>query len=192
MNNYFWYEKPSVLLDNYNIIVPSKIYTYEQNLNAIVRFAIILSLFCAIMEDNVEYLYLPIMSLLLTYFIYKCNKKEFFKNYKETVIKPTEENPVMNPTYFDYGNGKPLPIPDKTITNKMIDEKILKNTYFDPGDTASQHLLQRNYYTIPSNDKQGELAKKLWDSPSCKKGDTEYCVMTLPSRGSGTLSSPHT
>ena len=105
--------------------------------------------------------------------------------------KPTEENPVMNPTYFDYGNGKPLPIPDKTFTNDMIDNHILKDTYYDPGDTASKHLLQRNYYTVPSNDKQGELAKKLWESPMCKKGDTEYCIMTLPPRGSGTLSSPH-
>ena len=61
MNNYFWYDKPSILLDNYNIIVPSKIYTYEQNLNAIVRFTIILSLFCAIMENDVEYLYLIII-----------------------------------------------------------------------------------------------------------------------------------
>ena len=191
MNNYFWYEKPSVLLENCNNIIPSKLNTFKQNLNATVRFTIILSLFCTIVDNNVEYLYLIPTSLLLTLFMYKSNTKEFFKNYKETVIKPTEENPVMNPTYFDYGNGKPLPIPDKSITNKMIDEKILKDTYFDPGDTASQHLLQRNYYTIPSNDKQGELAKKLWESPSCKKGDTEYCVMTLPSRGSGTLASPY-
>ena len=168
MNNYFWYEKPSVLLENCNNIIPSKLNTFKQNLNATVRFTIILSLFCTIVDNNVEYLYLIPTSLLLTLFMYKSNTK-IFKNYKETVIKPTEENPVMNPTYFDYGNGKPLPIPDKSITNKMIDEKILKDTYFDPGDTASQHLLQRNYYTIPSNDKQGELAKKLWDGPSCKR-----------------------
>tara|TARA_B100000575_G_C23068494_1_gene615368 strand:+ start:593 stop:1165 length:573 start_codon:yes stop_codon:yes gene_type:complete len=182
MNNYFWYEKPSILLENFFIIIPSNKYTFKQNLNSIVRFVTILSILCYIVDDNENYLYLIPLCLLITYLIYKYNIKEFFQNYEETVIKPTKENPVMNPTYFDYGNGKPLPIPDKTVTNKMIDDKILNNTYYDPGDTASQHLLQRNYYTIPSNDKQGELAKKLWDYPGCKKGDTEYCTMTLPSK----------
>ena len=183
MNNYFWYEKPSILLENVFDIIPSKKYTFNRNLNVQTRFMIILSMACYIIDNNSDYLYLIPLTFLATYIQYKSNTKEYFKNYKETVIKPTEGNPVMNPTYFDYGNGKPLPIPDKTITNKIIDEKILKDTYFDPGDTASQHLLQRNYYTVPSNDKQGEFAKKLWESPGCKKGDTEYCVMTLPSRG---------
>ena len=191
MDDHFWYEKSSILLENYCKIIPSKIYTFNQNLNAIVRFVTILSLGCAIIENDVEYLYLIPLSLLGTLFIYKQYIKENYTNYKENIIKPTIKNPVMNPTYFDYGNGTSLPIPDKKVTNKMIDEHIIKNTYYDPGDTASKHLLQRNYYTIPSNDKQGELAKALWESPVCKKGDTEYCIMELPSRGSGTLSSPH-
>ena len=191
MNNYFWYEKPTVLFENYFIIIPSKSYTLKTNLNAMVRFAIILSILCSFFENDITYLYLIPISLLFTFIVYKNNIKEHFTNYVETVIKPTNTNPVMNPTYFDYGNGKPLPIPDKNVTNEMIDKHIIQNTYYDPGDTASKHLLQRNYYTIPSNDKQGEFAKKLWESPMCKKGDTEYCIMTLPSRGSGTLASPH-
>lgn len=191
MNNYFWYENPSILLENYFIIIPSKLYSLKENLNAIVRFIIILSLLCSIVENNINYLYLIPLSLLFTFFIYKNNKKEQFTNYKETIIKPTETNPVMNPTYFDYGNGKPLPTPDKNITNETIDEYIVKNTYYDPGDTASKHLLQRNYYTIPSNDKQGEFAKKLWESPICKKGDTEYCNMFLPNNNSSILSNPN-
>ena len=68
MNNYFWYEKPSVLLENCNNIIPSKLNTFKQNLNATVRFTIILSLFCTIVDNNVEYLYLIPTSLLLTLF----------------------------------------------------------------------------------------------------------------------------
>ena len=191
MNNYFWYEKPTVLFENYFIIIPSKLYTLKTNLNAMVRFAIILSILFSFLENDITYLYLIPISLLFTFIVYKNNIKEHFTNYKETVIKPTNTNPVMNPTYFDYGNGKPLPVPDKNVTNEMIDKHIIQNTYYDPGDTASKHLLQRNYYTIPSNDKQGEFIKKLWESPMCKKGDTEYCIMSLPSRGSGTLASPY-
>jgi hypothetical protein len=185
MDNIFWSNDLLILYKYYYIFVPHKDFTLIQNLNATVRFSIFLTIFYSIYKNSLNCLLLIPIVLFITYIIYKNNKKEFFSNYQENIINPTINNPLMNPSYSDYGNNKPLPIANPNITNKTIDEYLIKDIYYNPGDTSSKHLLQRNYYTIPSNDKQGELAKKLWDFPSCKKGDTEYCYMSLsPAHGS--------
>lgn len=187
MNNIFWTEDLSILYKNYYIFVPHRSFTLIQNLNAIVRFTIILTILCSIYENKLDYLLLIPIVLFITHIIYKNNKKQFFSNYKENIIDPTSDNPLMNPSYSDYGNNKPLPIANKNISNKIIDKYLIKDNYYDPGDTSSKHLLERNYYTIPSNDKQGELARKLWDFPSCKKGDKEYCSLWTSNSGTSSM-----
>lgn len=192
-----WYEDLSVLLNNCNIFIPLRKYSVEKRINALVRFCIYLTLIILILEKNDKYIYIIPIILLISYILHKFKlyrNIEYFRNVKREkyiIKKPTKDNPLMNQSYFDIGNDKPISKRDKSIKNSEIDKLLIDESYYDPGDTKSIHMLCRNFIHVPENDGQGELARKLYDYPSCKKGNKELCYLSL-APGHGSTFSPKT
>ncbi len=132
-SNIFWADKPSILLrsDQLKNFFPSYDYTMVQNLNAIVRLVLYLTIVLILYSKNPQYLLLFLGSLLVTYMLYNyypnqeelfyikpvnsCNptlkEKKAIINRKEHVEKkcvmPTVENPFMNYNHITDNYHRP-------------------------------------------------------------------------------------
>lgn len=132
-SNIFWANKPSILLrsDQLKNFFPSYDYTIVQNLNAIVRLVLYLTIVLILYSKNSQYLLLFLGSLLITYMLYtyypnqeelfyikpvnSCNptlkEKKAIINRKEHVEKkcvmPTVENPFMNYNHITDNYHRP-------------------------------------------------------------------------------------
>jgi hypothetical protein len=140
---------------------------------------------------NTNYLYIPIISiilLLLIYYIQKSDKKseqfdKICRNNKcddvTKCVKPTKDNPLMNVLLTDYQNdpnrAEACINTDKTIM-KNIDDNFYFNVFKDTDDLYQKGYSQRQFYTTPSttipND-QGSFAHWLYKMPeTCKENQT--------------------
>jgi len=205
----FWYSDPKILVeaDRLTDFFPSPDMTPLEQLNAIVRFCVYLSLLLTILKNNAQYLFLAIASFVVTYLVYaydpnmRLHKKfervetyDIYQNRKKeraevNYVRPTIDNPFMNPTLVDI---KENPNRDsysrKSFINnaeieKDIEDKFNYNLYQDVNDVYGRKNSQRQYYTVPSttipNDRD-TFAKWLYGNPaSCKEGNGKQCEQNM-------------
>lgn len=122
-SNTFWSNNPGILLQKNNLkyFFPNAGYTMVQNLNAVVRMFLYLSIVLILYTKNPQYLLLPLGALFVTYllFTYYPNQNEMFYAEPENVcdlslddkrelrnrrkkyvskecVTPTVDNPFMN------------------------------------------------------------------------------------------------
>ena len=157
----FWFYDINILLKNYKIFIPQKNLSLIENLNAIFRFTIIYSLLIYIINNNIEYLYLiPLIGIITIIIYYRIIKKrEFYTNIDYSNIElgerpirnPTLNNPLMNPSYNDYGCNINIPKFNKKIDNDEINKLLVLNDryYKLPDDEISHNNLIRTFHTIP-------------------------------------------
>ena len=98
-----WYEQPSILfsLDKITNFFPSEISSYSEKMNSIVRFSIYLSIILVIIKQNYLYLYIFIITALVTFLLYKNNQQQtdLTENYEHSkCTEPTQNNPLQS--YF--------------------------------------------------------------------------------------------
>ncbi len=176
MSQPFWYKDPSVLFgaDTWYMFVPQPNMTVRAALNAVVRFAVYLSVLLTLTTMNPMYLILiPIVmgaSILLEAGFPEVKKMtENFvsgpvvSSYQGTDVRlPTPDNPFMNPnlTEIHEGNDKP---PAADITTLEVRDKVndafaqTSNIYMDTTDIFEQVQAQRNFYAVPQDDHGGFL-----------------------------------
>lgn len=185
-----WYEQPSILfsLDKITNFFPSEISSYSEKMNSIVRFSIYLSIILVIIKQNYLYLYIFIITALVTFLLYKNNQQQtdLTENYEHSkCTEPTQNNPFMNVLLTDY---KDNPNRKSCVINNQTKKKMSKNfnhnLYKDVSDVYEKSNSQRQYYTMPSttipND-QTSFAKWLYKVPSsCKSGDGIQCANLQP------------
>lgn len=123
MNIPFWYEDPSILINTKYIfeILPFKSYSYNRNLNAIMRLSIIYALLIYIYSKNNNIFCLPFIVLLITMYLYK---------YPINLKSKNIEN------FTDDLNNKDINLSDTNINNLVnsdifincdnIDEKVYR------------------------------------------------------------------
>jgi c-di-AMP phosphodiesterase-like protein len=190
MEEAFWFTDLSILYKNCYIFFPSPKYSLIQNLNAIVRFFILYTIFCFVLYQKIE-VFMPlvlimVISLILYYF--REYIKEPFKNNNEyiktEIRKSTPSNPMMNLSVMDYNSKKNIQI-DEKITNEEINKNLNGDLFDDIIDVSNKNMFERNFYTTPINtipNDQTEFAKWLYDKgPTCKEKTIE-CVNTIPER----------
>lgn len=128
----FWYNDYTVLYREKHLIPQSSL-SFEENLNVIVRLCFLLSLGCILLYRNIQYIFIFLISLVLTFVLhvnYKMNKDEYdkelhdrkgeskqekevkeeFEDYYEYKHsdRPTENNPFMNYNFItDTREKKP-------------------------------------------------------------------------------------
>ena len=171
--------------------------TLIEKLNAISRLSIYLGIILYLFTVNYLYLYIPLVIILFTLFIYKSQYKNvemYFNSYnsklnennKKILVKkncthPTYNNPFMNINVITDN-------PKKNEACKSWDSKTLKeniknkfnvNLYRDVSDLYGKNNSQRQYYTMPSTtipNKQTEFAKWCYNTGATCKEDTIKCA----------------
>lgn len=202
-NDLFWLNNPMILIDpkRLNEFFPHPYMTKVEQLNAVTRFTIYLAILLTMIKLNVNYMYIAITGFLITFFIYHNNSelknsenlekyevyKNKSKNNKKTVyVKPSYNNPFMNPTLLDINNNpdreaysKKSFIDNDEIKNE-IEDKFSYNLYQDANDVFGKSNSQRQFYTTPVTtipNKQDDFAQWLYGKPeSCKEKNGFQCI----------------
>ena len=194
----FWYNDYNILFkqDKLTEFFPDYRMTLIEKLNAIVRLSIYLGIILYIVSKRYQYLYIPIIIMGITGFIYYNQKDKiemFFNSYNSDLneinkgiletppsTKSTVNNPFMNINLItDPKNRSPA---QKSWDNDNVKEKIEDNfnhnLYKDVSDLFGKSNSQRQYYTMPSTtipNNQTEFAKWCYNTgPTCKENSI-YC-----------------
>lgn len=168
--------------------------TFEEKLNAIVRFFIYLSLILMLVKGKYVYIFFGLVALVVSAILANFEKNQrhqaekFLEKQDLTVVnnnvcvKSTVENPFMNPTITDimYNPNRPSAC---EIDNPEVQEEIEKNfnkrLYRDVGDLYGKMSSQREFYTMPSttipNDQTGFAEWLYGTGPTCKEGNGLQC-----------------
>ena len=194
MNTKFWLNDIKVLYEkkNYLIFFPHVKYNFIENLNAIIRLAFYYSLLCFIYTTNINSFVPFIVICVITLMLYKTSDYvEAYENKKKKIVRPsTINNPMMNLSITDYGNGD-RGVADVIDTN--VEENLVNDLYKDIGDLSNKQCFERNFYTMPvtsvPND-QGAFANWLYKTDTCKNGNVDECFKNVDNRlelGMGSL-----
>ena len=184
-----WFEDTSVLLDSITQFIPNGEMLYEEQLNAMVRFAIYFAALWFFYAMNYNVFYIPIFVMLFTYLVYAPMKERGQGNegfqakeqeeHHEECVNPTINNPFMNVMLTDYVDN-----PNRGPACENVEEKVKEgfeyNLYKDVDDVWERNNSQRQYYTNPAttipNDVES-FANWCYKVPySCKSGDMEACL----------------
>jgi len=199
----FWINNISVLFHKNNLteIIPKKGESFEEQMNAITRFIIYLTVVLYLITFSVKYLVYGIFTILLIVAFYYFKKQtmsktkmedntvesfmNFYKDNKTEFTEPTVKNPLMNvllPEIQYNPERQPAGPSFAPEVVEKINEKASKDSriFGDLGDNISFEQSMRNFYSNPSttipND-QGAYADFLYGNmPSCKEGDPFQCV----------------
>jgi len=192
----FWTEDITVLYKNGNYyrFYPSVNMTRIEKLNAMSRFFIYLFILFYLFNKIAEYLFYPIIGLILIVIIYYIQKNDTVDMKKESFCQnnickepescviPTRDNPFMNVNVNDYTDRPNRPDAcnplDKTISNE-INSNYNHNLMSDADDLYQRGHSQRQFYTTPNTqlaNKQTELAEWLYRLPTTCKEDTRFCM----------------
>jgi hypothetical protein len=179
-----WFLEPAVLfrLERLNEFYPSEKMSFSEKLNAVVRLCFYISIFLLLLGYSYHVVYIPIIIMLFTYFMYKrydtVVSMERFKT-QSNCEQPTNNNPFMNILLTDYDKGedrKPAcTVEDNPDIDKTVEDKFNINLYRDVDDVWSRQNSQRQYFTMPwtsiPNDQEG-LGDWLYKTgPTLKERD---------------------
>tara|TARA_B110000208_G_scaffold90158_1_gene113624 strand:+ start:20 stop:769 length:750 start_codon:yes stop_codon:yes gene_type:complete len=107
-----WFEDVTELINKKNIftIIPQKNFTTNQNINAVMRLSIIISIILVILYRKVEYLFIVVCTMIGSYVYNTITIKEFFPDtqdiYKASFSKPYNPlgNKLIGESYDKYMN----------------------------------------------------------------------------------------
>jgi hypothetical protein len=207
INDNFWLNNPQILIEPKRLseFFPNQNMTTVEQLNSIVRFCFYLSIILMLLKQNINYIYLFIISLVITFGIYQYDpklkiieKKETFglfdskskRDKDKNYVKPTYSNPFMNPSLLDYTENPNREAYSKKsfISNNDlkldIEEKFSYNLYQDVNDIFGKTNSQRQFYTTPVTtipNEQSNFANWLYGTPdSCKDNNGYQCMTNNP------------
>ena len=141
----FWYNNPNVLLNRkrFHIFFPTSNMNLISKLNSMTRLSLYISIILFLYNGNISYFYIFIVTLIITYLIYKgqisVQQIDSFKNLKKKIVKPTNDNPFMNISLDDYlKNPKRATQKITSSLKKEIQKKFNNNLYKDVNDVFSR------------------------------------------------------
>ena len=168
----FWLNEPTILIDNNYIfeLWPSTDMCYEQKLNAISRFIILITFLGYILTFSLRIIVVGLITLLMIFLMFKVNKPKFTKENFE-VKENTFTNPVtlesIIKTEFKEGN-KTNPFSNVLLT-EITDDPTRKSAppAFNPDVETNitknvKRAVQKMNPGIKNTNKQ--LYDSLWDN----------------------------
>ena len=204
-NDNFWFNDIGILFqqDKLTDFFPDNKMSLEEKLNSISRLSFYISILLFVYNKNYNNIYIFLITLLITYFIYnyadkKVNKlKEhlhqkdndnFLKYFQpKKICKPSVDNPFCNITLDEYQDNPNrdtnINVNDKEIMQD-IDNKFNHNLYCDVNDIWNKNNSQRQFMTNPiktiPNDQHG-FAQWLYGKSDkhCKEGNGNDCYTTI-------------
>ena len=146
-----WYQTPEILFKNLDQFLPNKKLSKVENINSIVRFAIYFSIIILLLKQNIKWLLLSLLLLIISYYLNvtdniksvyfynstPLNNEKFTINNESTniVTKSSIDNPYMN--YIINNNTQ-----STNVYPKILPDNISMNS--DP-------ITSLNIYTNNNN-----------------------------------------
>jgi hypothetical protein len=193
----FWLNNIEELLKP--ILVPNYYMNFEDKLNAIIRFILFIGIISALIFNDERFIIFIIVFMIISiilyyYYLNTINIKESYLNSNnlkivddKICVKPTKNNPFMNPSIVDIkytgeDNYGACPIKDEKISD-LINKEFYKGVFRDVEDLYNRNSLDRQFYSMPSTTIPNE-ANKLGDwlynnGKSCKEGNGDQCFNNI-------------
>ena len=173
--------------------------TFKAQIISIAVFIVIIGLILSLITRHIAFLLFGIIIDLFLLYVYmydKHVKKETREQLEiqnrdiinDTIcIKPTKNNPFMNPTIVDISNNtnknyKACDIDNVRVKN-AIDTYFSGGVYRDVNDLYDRHFSSRQFYTTPAtsipNDQEA-FSKWLYARrKTCKENNGEQCFNNI-------------
>jgi hypothetical protein len=140
--------------------IPTDKMSYNEKVNAIMRFSIYITFILCLIKADYVYLYILLIALVLTYLahIFKGDKESFtdsecIEEEEETkesnCQKPTSDNPFMNALITDDFKEKKKACTYSDNVNKTIDKLFNKEIFMDTSQIFNKKGNQRQFYSTP-------------------------------------------
>ena len=185
----FWVNEPTILFNKkyINQIWPYSYLTYEEKLNAVTRFIIIISVLGYVLLNRIILIVLGLIVIGIIVLLYKKKEGLSFPYYNVTDQQTIEQNnPFGNVQISDYKynpNKKPVvgeytPDVENAINAKIKDFIVQENSdnneiynlFNNVGDQLTFEQNNRQFYTNPST-----------TIPNKQDDFLNFCYGTLPS-----------
>ena len=189
----FWIDNLNELFNP--VLYPNINLTIEEKINAIIRLILFIGIIATLIFNDSRYILFILIIMLISIFIYnyqmeKNRKIEKYLNdndldiiNNEKCVKPTQENPFMNPSLIGNNNKYDSCSIENEHIKDNIDYFFNKNVFRETDDIYDKSLLDRQFYTVPSTsipNNREKLASWLYDrGPSCKENNGEQCYDNL-------------
>lgn len=191
-----WYEHIGhfITKDNFMWIIPLQSMTFEDKLNAILRFFLYLGVVLALIRADSRYLFFPVLAGLATILVNESHKnvkqkqEAFLEREGHAVVdnqlcvRSTVENPFMN---VMFGDGKTLE--DRAAACNVLDKRVQRSMndnfnaklFRDVSDIYGNMSSQREFYTVPNtsvpNNAVGFAEFCYGTGKTCKEGNGKRC-----------------
>jgi len=189
----FWIDNLNELFNP--VLYPNINMTIEEKINAIIRLILFIGIIATLIFNDSRYILFILIIMLISIFIYnyqmeKNRKIEKYLNdndldiiNNEKCVKPTQENPFMNPSLIGNNNKYDSCSIENEHIKDNIDYFFNKNVFRETDDIYDKSLLDRQFYTVPSTsipNNREKLASWLYErGPSCKENNGEQCYDNL-------------
>ena len=197
-NDEFWFNDFSIIFNNERLIefFPSSFMNNNEKLNSLLRFSIIITFVLFLKNKNYNLFIIPVVTALITLYIYKFNtiekkqddKLNLTEDYENSKCsKPTEDNPFGNTLLTDVSNYKKKE--EACLIEENIDEinnHFNKGLFKDVNDLYGKNNSQRQFFSMPNTNEYGvkngdsiKFANWLYNSgkSTCKE-DTSQCIVS--------------
>ena len=170
----------------------------KDKLIAIVNLIIFISIILTFIFKKIIFILLGLILIIIIFFVYiydekvKIDTNETLSNRNLAIIdnnicvKPSLENPFMNPTIIDYYN-KNNNIKACSYDNKMIEDNVnnffKNNVYKDVNDIYEREFSERQFYTVPAstipNDRESYEKWLYYRDKTCKENNGIQCYNNI-------------
>jgi Family of unknown function (DUF5762) len=171
-----WYVDPLHFLSptNFHVIIPHATMTTEQQLNAVLRFALYFSVIVVIVKEDINGIFFVLLVAGITALLYsattekKTARKEVFdqmnveKDRGAICTKPSTDNPFMNTLASDPPSKPGACDVTNVRTAKSMDDIFDIGHLPDDSDLFDRKSSRRQFYTVPSCNDGNGFAKWLY------------------------------
>lgn len=195
-----WTEDVSLLIKP--VLIPTDYMSIDEKLNCITRLILLIGLIASLVVRDTRILLLTIILVLIMPVIhrYQASKQTVADNFLNSksldvidntmCVRPTQNNPFMNPSFLDIGNdldeynahSGSCPITDEDIAGR-VDKILTSNVFRNADDIYDRENSKRQFYTVPGGkipNNQLKFANWLYGSgKTCKENNGEQCYNNL-------------
>lgn len=177
-----WYKNPSVLLNNWTAIIPTRAMPFDEQLNAFLRFAFFFTAITFLIKRDPNIFMILFVVMFVTIAMFHVDKtrrqvgggaSSSSSTQIETACRvPTKDNPFMNPVYgvdqatMKMNASKACDTTTASVKKQVAtsyDKTLLRNV----DDLWQNQSSDRQFYTVPCTDvcsDQKGFAKWLYGS----------------------------
>lgn len=173
--------------------------TFKDKILSIINFIIFVALILSLIFKNIIYILIALVIIIILFYVYLYEDNIRIKNKKilndnnlelydnKICVKPSIDNPFMNPSIVDYKNKNNNIKACSYITNDIVQENVNNffkdNVFKDINDIYEKNFSARQFYTVPAttipNDRES-YEKWLYSRPkTCKENNGEQCSINI-------------